>query len=79
MNSKILRRPTVLKAILILSKEGQMNLNALAMRLGTNRYRLKKYLDELVSEGAVEVVSSNPRVYKLKGNLNEIIGISTME
>ncbi|ALU11326.1 ArsR family transcriptional regulator [Ignicoccus islandicus DSM 13165] len=79
MSSKLFRRPTVVRAILLLQEEGELNLNALAKRLGTNRHRLKKYLDELSEYGIVEKTSNTPAVYKLKVSMEEILKVSSRE
>ncbi len=60
---EILKKPTMLKALLVLS-ERPMTLSALARTLGTNRQRLKGYLEELERMGLVkEEVCCGLRVF----------------
>jgi len=51
ISREILNRPTMLKALIVLKDSGPMTLSALSRALGTNKRRLKVYLEFLVSEG----------------------------
>ena len=69
-SSEILRRPTMLKALLVLEEKGPMTLSALSRELGTNKARLKRYMQALAAKGVViEEFCCGVRVYKLKEKL----------
>ncbi|ABU82472.1 transcriptional regulator [Ignicoccus hospitalis] len=67
ISREILNRPTMLKALIVLKDSGPMTLSALSRALGTNKRRLKVYLEFLVSEGYVGVEECcGVRTYYLK-------------
>jgi len=68
--SELLRKPTMVRALLVLEEKGPMTLSALSRELGTNKARLKKYMQVLVTKGlVVEELCCGVRVYKLKKRL----------
>jgi len=66
LSNEILKKPTAIKALMVLKERGPLTLSSLARELGTNKARLKRYMVMLAEQGLVEVEECcGMRVYKV--------------